>query len=252
MSIDVERAHEEAWYRRALDERFFEREGFRRLVQWNLSHLCRCVPMSRATRVLSLGAGLGDYELALAPRVGSILGIDLSETAVAEATRRARLAGAPNAEFRCAAIEELDVAPGSVDVIYALGVLHHVPERPARRAIIEQAYRWIAPGGWLYVRDPNRRGLPRRLGYGLLRAKYDIHSPNEDHLDPAEIAADVAAAGFRHLRVDYTDVLMGPLPWVTRSGSAALWNAVRTFDRMWLGTPGLRRLASQFAIIARR
>jgi hypothetical protein len=35
--VEQERAHENAWYTRALRERFFEREGFRRLVAWNVA-----------------------------------------------------------------------------------------------------------------------------------------------------------------------------------------------------------------------
>ena len=53
-------------------------------------------------------------------------------------------------------------------------------------------------------------------------------------------------------RLDYIDVIGGPLPWLVRSESALLWRAVFAFDRAWLTVPGLRRSASQFALVARR
>jgi hypothetical protein len=104
----------------------------------------------------------------------------------------------------------------------------------------------------VYVRDPSRLGLPRRLGYRLARAVSAFHSPNEDHLDPRQSANEVRQAGFAHVRVDYTDVLMGPLPWVAGSLPGPFWSAVATFDRLWLATPYLRERASQFAVIGVR
>jgi hypothetical protein len=64
--------------------------------------------------------------------------------------------------------------------------------------------------------------------------------------------AEAEQAGFSDLRLDYIDVVGGPLPWLVRSESVLLWQAVFAFDRAWLAVPGLRRAASQFALIARR
>lgn len=250
--VAEERQHEEAWYRRALAERFFEREGFRRLVAWNLAHLRRTIPFTRAMRVVSIGCGLGDYELALAPHVEAIVAFDLSPTAVEEARRRAAARGIANVEFRTAAVQEVELPPASWDVAYALGVLHHVPSAADRLAILRRAHGWLVPGGWLYTRDPSARGLPRRLAYRFVRARAGVHSPHEDHLDPHALAALVARAGFVDVRLDYTDVLGGPLPWVVAAASPVLWTLVAAFDRAWLATPLLRRAASQFAVVARR
>lgn len=250
--VAEERQHEEAWYRRALAERFFEREGFCRLVAWNLAHLRRTIPFTRTMRVVSIGCGLGDYELALAPHVEAILAFDLSATAIEEARRRAAARGAVNVEFRAAAVQEVDLPPASWDVVYALGVLHHVPSPEDRLAILRRAHGWLRPGGWLYTRDPSARGLPRRLAYRFFRARAGVHSPHENHLDPHALAALVARAGFVDVRLDYTDVLGGPLPWLIAGSSPAFWALVAAFDRAWLATPLLRRAASQFAVVARR
>ena len=76
--------------------------------------------------------------------------------------------------------------------------------------------------------------------------------PNEAALDPDAILAEWTAAGFTETRIDYTDVIGGPLPWMLPVSSSLLWNAVFAIDRAWLAVPPLRRLASQFAIAGRR
>lgn len=246
--IDSERAHEDAWYRRALDERFFDREGFRRLVAWNFDALCRAVPLSPSMRVLSIGCGLGDYEVRAARRVAHVTGLDLSPLAVETARDRARREGLANVAFEVAAIEDAPLDPASFDLVYAFGVLHHVPTVEGRHAVLRRAHAALRPGGRLYVRDPSARGLPSRVGYRFFRDRAGIHSPHEGHLDPRRMREEVAAAGFSDVLVDYTDVIAGPLPWLTRSASPLLWGAVAAFDRAWLATPWLRERASQFAV----
>jgi 2-polyprenyl-3-methyl-5-hydroxy-6-metoxy-1,4-benzoquinol methylase len=250
--IDEEREHEDRWYERAVATGFFHRPGFARLIAWNLDALRRAVELKPHWQVLSIGSGLGHYEVAIAREVAQVVGFDLSSVAVTEARRAAGAAGLANVEFVASAVEDFERPGAQFDLVYAMGVLHHVPSASSRVAILRKARGWLREGGTLYVREPSRRGLPRRIGYRLARASSDLHSPNEDHLDPDAMAAEVREAGFRDVRVDYTDVLMGPLPWVVGSLPGAAWGVVAAFDRAWLATPGLRRLASQFAVIARR
>jgi SAM-dependent methyltransferase len=246
--IDAERSHEDAWYRRVVDERFFERPGFRRLRQANLAALRRKVPLHPQLRVLSIGCGSGEYEVALAGQVGEVVGLDLSPVAVEAAAARARHAGLANVRFVVGAIGHVEVGP-PFDVVLAFGVLHHLGESDRR-----QGLRWLRQqlvgGGWLYVRDPNARGLLRRVA-GARARRDEFHSPNEAAIDPNALLADVQDAGFVQPEVDYTDVLLGPLPWLVNGGSRLLWQMVATFDRAWIAIPLLRSLASQFAIIAR-
>jgi SAM-dependent methyltransferase len=248
--LDAERAHENAWHARAIGDRFFDREGFRRLIDWNLAALKRQVPITRDTRVLSIGCGAGEYELRLARGAGTVVGVDLSEVAVAEAHRRAASAGLTNLRFECGAVDAVTFPDASFDLVMAFGVLHHL-DAGGRSSALARAHRWLSPGGWFYARDPNRRGLLRRVAGGLAR-RGGFHSPNEEALDPAGLLSEISAAGFTGARLDYTDVVAGPLPWVTASRSSLLWATVFAFDRAWLATPGLRSLASQFAIVARR
>jgi SAM-dependent methyltransferase len=247
--IGIERAHEDAWYRRVAAEGFFEREGFRRLRAVNLAALRRHVPLGPSTRVLSIGCGSGEYELEIARDVALVVGIDLSPVAIAYARQRAERVGLSNVRFEAGALGDAEIGPGAFDVIIAFGVLHHLGES-GRRDALRWARQRLVSGGWLYARDPSTRGLLRRLA-GPWSRRSEFHSPNEGALDPRAVAQEVREAGFGDVRVDYTDVVAGPLPWLVASSAQWLWRAVALWDRAWLATPGLRRLASQYAIIAR-
>jgi SAM-dependent methyltransferase len=247
----IEREHQDAWYERAIRERFFEREGFRRLLAWNVERFRRSVDLTPATRALSIGCGLGEYELALAPDVDSLVALDLSPVAIAEATRRAADAGLANLTFRCASIRECAFDDGSFDLVFAFGVTHHLSEAE-RAELFARAARWLKPGGTLYLRDPNADGWLRRLLEPWFRRRSDVHSPNEGALSPATLVAELERAGFAVRRIDDVDVIAGPLPWLIESASPLLWSFVFGFDRLCLATPGLRRLSSQFAVTASR
>ena len=247
--LDAERSHEDAWYRRVVEDGFFDREGFRRLQQANLAALRRKVPLRPHMRVLSVGCGSGEYEILLAREVGEVVGVDLSPVAVGAAVQRARAAHVTNATFLEGAIGDVDIGPASFDVVVALGVLHHLGA-DGRRSALGWLRQQLAAGGWLYVRDPNARGALRRLA-GARARREEFHSPNEQAIDPEALLRDVTLAGFTAPEVDYTDVLLGPLPWMVTGGSRLFWQTVATFDRAWMATPFLRPLASQFAIVAR-
>lgn len=249
-AVAIERAHQDEWYARAIEERFFDREGFKRLIARNLEFLRRAVPFTPSTRVLSLGCGTGEYELALAPTVGHLVGIDLSAVAIAEASRRARAEGLANITFQQGALLDLTFPDATFDVVYALGVLHHLSS-VERRALLAKVLKWLAPGGVFYARDPNASGLLRRAaGWSFRRSRF--HSPNESALDPRALREELSSAGLREMVIGYTDVLGGPLPWLLPTPSPVLWSTVFLFDRIWLATPGLQALASQFDIRARR
>jgi SAM-dependent methyltransferase len=193
---------------------------------------------------------MGDYELHVARVVRRVLGIDLSAVAIGEARRRAEAAGLRNVEFRQGPVLDLAEPDGSFDVVYAMGVLHHLSV-VERQALLVKARTWLAPGGVFYARDPNARGI-LRLAAARWTGGSRFHSPNEAAIDPALLHREVAAGGLTDVAVGYTDVLGGPLPWLLASRSRVLWSMVFAFDRFWIATPGLRALASQFDLRARR
>jgi 2-polyprenyl-3-methyl-5-hydroxy-6-metoxy-1,4-benzoquinol methylase len=101
--------------------------------------------------VLELGCGTGGTALAHAPFVHSVRATDLSEAMIAIARERATAAGVGNVTFEVASAETVDAAPGSVDVVLALSVLHLVQDPPA---LLRRAAALLPPGGLLVASTP--------------------------------------------------------------------------------------------------
>src|SRR5262245_37422025 len=87
-------------------------------------HILRKCRLNKTSKVLSLGCGIGDTELLLAPHVGELVGVDLSPTAIEQA--RADSRGLANARFECSLVE--DVA-GTFDAVIAIFFLHHLSDK---------------------------------------------------------------------------------------------------------------------------
>ncbi len=86
--------------------------------------------LSPAKVVLDIGCGIGRMDQFVAPRVGRLIGVDVSGIMVEKA--RARLADVPNVEFREGDGLHLPVEDSSVDVVFSHIVLQHIPRSSAR------------------------------------------------------------------------------------------------------------------------
>lgn len=76
-----------------------------------------------------VGCGSGRWAKQVAPRVGRLICVDASPQAAAVARRN--LAGHPNAEVHVASVDAMPIPDRSLDFLYSLGVLHHVPDTAA-------------------------------------------------------------------------------------------------------------------------
>ncbi|MBK9167127.1 MAG: methyltransferase domain-containing protein [Bryobacterales bacterium] len=198
------------------------------------------------SRVLSLGCGIGDTELLLAPHVGSVTGIDLSPSAIRQARADASAAGIRNAEFIEGAFEHLD---GAFDFAFGVFFLHHLPDA-SLDAFPERIASLLAPGGVFYSLDPSRWRLAGALGRlivpGLMRR---YQTPDERELDPWTTAARFEAAGFAS-RVAFYDFFSsqfaGLLP-----GFESGYRMARAADEVLCRIPLLSRLGGNFEVIAR-
>ncbi|HEX8351532.1 MAG TPA: methyltransferase domain-containing protein [Pyrinomonadaceae bacterium] len=111
--------------------------------------------VSAGARVLDVGCGTGGGVRALAtrfPEVGSVVGVDKSETMVAEARARTADAAGARVEFRVADAHDLPFPEGSFDAAYSLRVFEIIGE--PRRVLAEMA-RVLAPGGRVVVNGPD-------------------------------------------------------------------------------------------------
>jgi ubiquinone/menaquinone biosynthesis C-methylase UbiE len=105
--------------------------------------------------VMDVGCGSGRWAQFVAPHCSDLHLVDPSNQALNVARRN--LARFDNCFFHHASTEELPLADNSCDLIYSLGVLHHIPDT---NSAIKDCVRKLKPGApflvYLYYRFDNR------------------------------------------------------------------------------------------------
>ncbi|MGH9300327.1 MAG: class I SAM-dependent methyltransferase [Acidimicrobiales bacterium] len=102
--------------------------------------------------VVDLGAGTGQLALRLAPVSQSVLAVDVSTSMIKMLAEKASAEGLNNVESRVEAIEEMELAPQSVDLVVSNYALHHLRDQDKARLVVSIA-RWLRPGGRLVIGD---------------------------------------------------------------------------------------------------
>lgn len=114
-----------------------------------LGALVELVPVDPGARWLEPACGTGIVSLALAERVGSVIGIDLTPAMIGEA-KRAVTGEEDRVEFSVGDATALAFADGSFDGAVTRLSLHHIPA--SGRVLVEMA-RVVRPGGLVVVGD---------------------------------------------------------------------------------------------------
>jgi SAM-dependent methyltransferase len=170
-------------------------------------------------RALDFGCGIGRLTRALASRYGEVVGVDISSSMLAQARRLHE--GVANVRFVENAQQRLDfLADASIDLVYSVITLHHIPPT-LQRAYVREFLRVLAPGGVAvfqiasgYARDWRGLGyrlLPNRILAPLRRRVHASRVAAEMHVvAERDIAVIVAAAQRRILHaVDVTSAGTG-------------------------------------------
>jgi ubiquinone/menaquinone biosynthesis C-methylase UbiE len=107
--------------------------------------------LSPGLNVLDVGCGTGDFLRLLAPIVspGTAVGVDLSETMIAEACQRSA-ENVDHLSFRIGSVLDLPFPPASFDRVLATQLLLHVPD--PRKALME-IKRVLASSGVISVSE---------------------------------------------------------------------------------------------------
>jgi SAM-dependent methyltransferase len=116
------------------------------VVRADIEVLAELVPLD-GREVVDVGCGDGSLMRALAARGASVVGVEVSEAAVARAGERCLLGSA----------DALPLADESVDACVLMRSLHHVPADAMPRAFAECA-RVLRRGGVMYVAEPLAQG----------------------------------------------------------------------------------------------
>lgn len=98
-------------------------------------------------RALDVGCGTGRWSRLLAGRGADVVGIDSSESMLAEASRRS-----PDLEFRHMSATLLDLPDDTVEVAMAVTVVQHLEPEDQRCAVAE-IVRVVRPGGFILTVD---------------------------------------------------------------------------------------------------
>ncbi len=93
-----------------------------------------------------VGCGSGRWAKLIAPKVGKLYCIDASAEALSVAQKN--LSHQPEVTFIHASLENMPLDDESLDFIYSLGVLHHIPDTMAG---IEACVKKLKPGGLFLV-----------------------------------------------------------------------------------------------------
>jgi SAM-dependent methyltransferase len=228
----------------------FARPAVRALRAHMVARILAATHTAKTARVLSLGCGIGDTEVLLAPAVSEIVGIDLAPSAIKQARLDAASAGAANLHFIEGSLETAALAPESFDLIFAIFFLHHLPQ-PLLESLPGRVYSLLRPRGRFYSLDPSRHRLSGAIGSIVVpRLMRKYQSPDERQLDRAGTASLFSEAGFE-VRSGFYDFVSSPL-----AGLAPGWQSgyavARLLDNVLVRTPLLCRLGSNFEIIARK
>lgn len=226
-------------------QQHFAKPAVRALREHMVSRILHLTKAGARARVLSLGCGIGDTELLLAPRVGEVVGIDLSPAAVRQARADAERSGVRNAIF----LEgSFDRAEGRFDAVIAIFFLHHLPDG-ALAALPEQV-RVLMPGGVFYSLDPSRHRLSGKVGRLLIpRLMEKYQTEDERELDAETTAAFFRDAGFEAQTSMY-DFISSPLAGLFPSWRSG-YRVARGLDEALVRTPLLGGLGSNFEVLAR-
>lgn len=159
---------------------------------------------SRQDRILEGGCGIGGHVYALRKRGLKALGLDWSPE-----TLRRTLEVEPGLPLVAGDVTRLPFRDASFGLYLSFGVIEHFPDGYV--AALKEAARVLRPGGRLVLTFPALSPL-RRLKRALGRYPDDDPSAGGFYqyaLDPAAVAADAEALGFRRLSGGFQGGLTG-------------------------------------------
>jgi SAM-dependent methyltransferase len=136
------------------DEFAHQAESFARSPTMSLAEtldvLVDLVPEDPEARWIEVACGPGLIARAMAPRVGSVVGFDLTPAMIDRARADAGTAGIENVSFEVGDATALDLPDDSFDGAITRFSLHHIPA-PVR--VLEEMRRVVRPGGHVVLAD---------------------------------------------------------------------------------------------------
>jgi SAM-dependent methyltransferase len=196
----------------------------------------------RGKTVLDLGCGSGENLIALVDRGANVVGIDVSPDLIRLSQQRLDLAGKV-ASLRATTAYDTGLPDESVDVVFAISVLHHL-ELPVAR---EEIRRILRKDGRFILKEPIRFSRTLNRMRTLFPARDEVSS-YEHPLNQAELA--IVTEGFtviaqRSFRLPFVPLLGAHRPHHNKR----IWEADRWLNQHF---PKLEHYATSKVMSLRR
>jgi ubiquinone/menaquinone biosynthesis C-methylase UbiE len=127
--------------------------------------------------VVDLGSGWGTFELALAGKVRTILGVDFSARSVELSREALARHAAQNVDFLHADAGDTGLEEGRYDLVIAADLFEHLYPDDSER-VAREAYRILRPGGRFAVWTPHRGHILE-----ILKNNRIVLKPDPTHVD---------------------------------------------------------------------
>jgi cyclopropane fatty-acyl-phospholipid synthase-like methyltransferase len=246
--IDREQAYYDAYYE-IEGPAHFAKPAVVAFRQYLVNRILTVTGAGPGTRVLSIGCGIGDTELLLARHVAHLTGVDLSRQAVAHAQRSAKAQGLGNTEFLASPWETAQFPQAPFDLIVAVFFLHHLSDQELAE-FPRRLLPLLKSGGRFYALEPSIHRLSGRVGKLLiphLMKKYQTDDERQLHRE--RTAGYFRSAGFE-VAAHWFDFVSTPLAGLFPSWRMG-YRVARILDGSLTACPGVRKLSSNFDLIAR-
>ncbi len=158
---------------------------------------------------VDLGAGTGFVALALAPKVTSVLAVDIAPAMAEDLSRGRGGAGLRNLSTEVCDLNDLRLPEASADLIVSSYALHHLLT-PGKRALVARTARWLRPGGRLVIADM-MSAAAGAIGTGPSCVRRSQRWPPRDRADGGASPRTSAVTGWASGR---------SIRWRPRCGSA--------------------------------
>ena len=196
----------------------------------------RVTEEARSRRVLEYGCGTGSLAFSLSEEAGRVIGIDISDVAIEQARRAARLRGMKNVEFVVNNAEAMNLPDKHVDVVVGSGIVHHLDIPKS----MSEVRRVLSPGGIAIFAEP----LAHNPVLNWYRNRTpELRSADEHPLTVADLRA--MARGFSTVKLTYFG-LVAPVLGLLAAGvksESPMTRFTWWLDRMLCSVPWLNRYA---------
>lgn len=160
-SVEQTAEWEGIWKRKGIFDAVINRG--RTVYNWFFRRLFRRY-LHSDSQMLELGCGRASLSLSVCGQIGSLVGVDISETAVIQATNEASRLGLSNASFVLDDCTQLKLTE-KYDFVWSQGLLEHF-EDPL--VVAREHFRMLKPGGTALLSVPYKYSY-HRVWYALTR-----------------------------------------------------------------------------------